>query len=83
MLPDYAVQQIVHDIMCAASFAFDNVGRQIQYAADEYARPSVVLRPGLSISGNQWRATYQRVTGVGDSPDLACRDFDKNWYAKL
>lgn len=54
----------------------------------EYAEPSSIFRPVLSIDGNQWCALYgdnlqDGVAGFGDSPALAMRNFNKNWHAKL
>jgi hypothetical protein len=51
-------------------------------------RPSMLLRPTLSIDGNKWCALYgtnlmEGVAGFGDSPAEAFDDFDKNWIAKL
>jgi hypothetical protein len=48
-------------------------------------RPSMILKPGLSIDGNQWCALYGESlrdgnAGFGDTPELAYRDFDKNWF---
>jgi hypothetical protein len=55
---------------------------------DELRRPSIILKPSLSIDGNQWRALFGEnlqdgVAGFGDSPELAYLDFDRSWYAKL
>lgn len=57
-------------------------------AAQELLRPSIMLKPRLSIDGNQWCALYGEnlqdgVAGFGDSPDLAYRDFDMNWNEPL
>ena len=54
----------------------------------QLARVSMVLRPRLSIDGNQWCALYGEdlqngVAGFGDSPDAAMRAFDKAWHEKL
>ena len=47
-------------------------------------RPSYMLRPKLSLDGNQWCALYgdnlqDGVAGFGDTPDAACRQFDIRW----
>lgn len=60
----------------------------VQEAASEFTAPSVLYRPAISIDGNQWCALYginlqDGVAGFGDSPELAMRDFNKNWNAKL
>jgi hypothetical protein len=51
-------------------------------------RWSFMLRPRLSIDGNQWCALYGEnlqdgVAGFGDSPEAAYDAFDKAWVAKL
>lgn len=60
----------------------------ISTANYEYTRPSVLFRPAVYPDGNQWCALYgddlqNGVAGFGDSPALACEDFDKRWHAKL
>ncbi len=54
----------------------------------ENARPCVLLRPKISIDGNQWCALYgdnlqDGVAGFGDSPAKAMQDFDRNWLRTL
>lgn len=54
----------------------------------EVERPSVWMRPKLSIDGNQWCALYgdnlqDGVAGFGDSPALAMHAFDKAWWENL
>lgn len=46
--------------------------------------PHVLMRPRLSIDGNQYFALYgenqqEGCAGFGDTPELAMADFDKNW----
>lgn len=53
-------------------------------AADESFRPSVLYRPALAPDGNQWCALYGKnlmegIAGFGDTPELAMRDFDKQF----
>lgn len=57
-------------------------------AAERMGSPSFMLKPRLSIDGNQWCALYganlqDGVAGFGDSPDKAYYDFDKNWTQAL
>lgn len=57
-------------------------------AALEQQRPSILLKPAISIDGNQWCALYgdnlqDGVAGFGDSPAKAMVDFDKNWEKDL
>lgn len=52
--------------------------------AFEQMRPSVLLKPSLSIDGNQWCALYgdnlqDGVVGFGDTPAKAMLDFDKQY----
>lgn len=58
------------------------------WRAEQMCRFSFMLKPGLSIDGNQWCALYgdnlqDGVAGFGDSPDAAYYDFDKQWLTKL
>lgn len=56
---------------------------------DEHMRPTLLYRPKLSIDGNQWCALYggenlqDGVAGFGDTPDAACRAFDRAWHDPL
>lgn len=57
-------------------------------AIAEYARPSAVYRPALSIDGDQWCALYGEniqdgVAGFGESPAAAMTAFDKAWLTRL
>ncbi len=54
----------------------------------EINRPSYLYKPKLFIDGNMWCALYgdnlqDGVAGFGKSPELAYKDFDKNWCEKL
>ena len=75
--------------MSEASDRLDwNAANERYAAAQELLRPSIQLRPGLSIDGNQWCALYGEnlqdgVAGFGDSPDAAYRAFDTAWYERL
>lgn len=60
----------------------------IREAVNEYARPSVMMRPRLAPDGDAWIALYgenlqEGVAGCGKSPDEAMRAFDVAWYKKL
>ena len=81
-------ERIVRGVVDAASSAFDQIARRGTEAASEYDLPHVVMRPTLCIDGNQWCALYGEnlqdgVAGFGDSPGLACVDFDRAWTTKL
>ena len=56
-------------------------------AAEEKRRPFMLLRPRIMIDEGQWLCLYgdnlqDGVCGFGDTPDLASRDFDKNWKSQ-
>ena len=60
------------------------------YESIEYesTRPCVMMRPKLSVDGNQWCALYgdnlqDGVAGFGDSPAKAMADFDRNWWKSI
>lgn len=60
----------------------------IQCAAAEYERPSILLRPKLSIDGDRWCALYGEnlhdgVTGFGNSPAAAMFAFDREFNKAL
>ena len=51
-------------------------------------RPSTLYKPRLFVDGDHWCALYgddlqNGVAGFGKSPDLAYKDFDRNWLKKL
>ncbi len=56
--------------------------------AREQTQFHVLMRPSLTIDGNQWCALYgdnlqDGVGGFGDSPYRAMLDFDKNWITPI
>ena len=47
-------------------------------------RPCVLFKPRVYPDGNKWCALYGEdlmmgVAGFGDTPELACKDFDNAW----
>ncbi|KKM68130.1 hypothetical protein LCGC14_1463950 [marine sediment metagenome] len=62
-----------------------------QHAADEHfekMRPSTRYSPKLYIDGDKWCALYGEdlqngVSGFGNSPEFALRDFDEKWKKKI
>lgn len=51
-------------------------------------QPHVYMRPRIYPDGDKWCALYgeniqEGVAGFGETPELACYDFDKNWYHQL
>lgn len=82
----HAVQSALRD--ANLSHYAEMAMRSAQEAASEASRPCVLMRPSLSVDGNQWCALYgsnlqEGVAGFGDSPALAMWNFDQNWHAKL
>lgn len=72
---------VMNSICHAADMAYATI-------ANDAGMPHVLMRPKLSIDGNQWCALYgdnlqDGVAGFGDSPQKAMADFDKNWWASL
>jgi hypothetical protein len=64
------------------------ISAMLQSIEYEIVRPCVVMKPKVSIDGNQWCALYgdnlqDGVAGFGDSPAKAMLDFDKNWLQVL
>ena len=71
-----------------AEMTAENVRLCFTELVSEQMRPSVTMRPAISIDGNQWCALYgedlQRgVAGFGDSPEQAMLAFDREWGKPL
>lgn len=64
-------------------FAGWETAQRLNDFIDIQGRPSSIFRPTLTCNGQEWRARYGDVVGVGDSPEKAMLDFDKNWTKKL
>ena len=69
------------DFSCQIAAMFES----IEY---ENIRPCVMMKPKISIDGNQWCVLYgdnlqDGVAGFGDSPAKAMTDFDRNWLQVL
>jgi hypothetical protein len=50
-------------------------------------RPHVLLRPAIVPDGNMWCVLYgedlvRGVDGFGETPELACEDFDREWATR-
>lgn len=74
------MSDISHDVYCMRMEFVQSVSA----VAMEWTRPSIMLRPTISLDGNKWCALYgdnlqDGVAGFGDTPEEAFRDFDKNW----
>lgn len=86
--PQQAIESALREVFGMASHHMACVAQEYQSAAYEQQRPSVLMRPAISIDGDQWCALYgdnlqDGVAGFGDSPDAAMRDFDNAWGEKL
>jgi hypothetical protein len=65
----------------------DVINIKYQNALDQ-AAPHAIMRPSISLDGNLWCALYGKnlqdgVAGFGETPELAMRDFDRNWTSNL
>lgn len=88
-----AVEQAFRDCNISHYFEMQMHSANSAHAAHEETAiaaraPHVLMRPALSIDGNQWCALYganlqDGVAGFGDSPELAMQDFDRNWKEVL
>ena len=64
------------------------ISAMLQSIEYENLRPCVMMRPKISVDGNQWCALYgdnlqDGVAGFGDSPAKAMQDFDNSWSKSL
>lgn len=57
--------------------------RRLNDFFDRQERPSVIFKPTITCDGSTWCARYGAAMGIGDSPESAMLDFDKNWTKKL
>lgn len=75
-----SLAQAANDITATAQSTADS----FMLAAAETMRPSVLMRPQLTVDGNMYCALYgvnlvEGVAGFGRTADAAMQDFDKNW----
>lgn len=66
------------------SWLVDHLKQEFMSAAHAMQAPHVLMRPSIYPDGNIWCALYgddlqSGVAGFGETPALACADFDKNW----
>ncbi len=85
---DWENQAVVRESFCGAANALHSVALELLGWAADLRRPHAMLRPAMSRDGNQWCALYganlqDGVAGFGDSPELACLDFDRAWRARI
>ena len=67
------------------SFEVESIKNAAWEACGAISAPHAVMKPVVFPDGSMWCALYgedlQRgVAGFGETPALACVDFDKNWY---
>jgi len=84
MMPHEASQYVAVQIGNAASLVASYIVEESSTIREEFTRPSVLFRPTVCLDGNKWCALYgsnimEGVVGWGDSPDEACKDFDRVW----
>jgi len=70
------------------SFHLDIIRQEFVNAALEQQRPAILMRPALSIDGNQWCALYGEniqdgLSGFGSSPYAALIDFDRQFFKEI
>ena len=83
-----AVETAVREAFSMADHRMASVAQEFSAAAYEQQRPSVLMRPSLSVEGDQWCALYGDnlqigVAGFGDTPAAAMFDFDAQWASPI
>lgn len=79
-----AAEEISRRTIDNLAASFSGVSGAFESAASDMTKPHVLMRPQVFMDGNSWIALYgeniqEGVTGCGDSPYLACVDFDRHW----
>ena len=67
-----------------ASESDSRAARAREELAENMLRPFYMIRPSMTLDGNQWCALYGEniqtgVCGFGDTPEAASRAFDIAW----
>ena len=75
------------DVVHASEAALGIFRDSMSEITEQWTSPSVIYRPRLSLDGNKWCVLYGEnlhdgVAGFGDTPELACRAFDKAWVSE-
>lgn len=83
-----AVESVLRGVFGGADHQIQCVAHEFICAAQEQQRPSVLFKPSISVDGNQYCALFGEnlqsgVAGFGNSPELAMRDFDKEWHVAI
>ncbi len=76
--------QVNAEIVSAAHFAWQRIYQDVTM---ELSRPSVIYRPTFGQDGNAFffllgEDLASGISGWGETPEAAARDFDRVWYAK-
>ncbi|MBG6172701.1 hypothetical protein IWQ55_000272 [Labrenzia sp. EL_208] len=79
-----AIENAVREAFSGADHMINCVAQEYIAAAYEQQRPSTLLKPQLTVDGNEWCALYggnlqEGVAGFGVTPAAAMDDFDKNF----
>lgn len=71
-----------------AFFAIESAAVAFEELALERGRPFHMMKPSIQPNGNQWCVLYGKdiqsgICGFGDTPELAAKDFDKEWNSAV
>jgi len=76
----YKEKEAAHQLL-TAQIIHKNAQQAAQHTK-QIGRPSLLIRPTLTIDGEEWVATHGACQGRGPTPDLAYQDFDSQWVGK-
>lgn len=84
MSSNEAVYSGVRDAFCYADQMIRDEACNISC---ELTRPSRTMRPRVFKDGDSWCALYGEspqdgVAGFGNTPELACQNFDEAWHGR-
>ncbi len=90
MLDQYHQDQITQSFVSVSngfSWAAQHLQEDTSIVSEELTRPSIIFRPKVFQDGNKFCCLYgddlmQGIAAFGDSPDEACREFDRIWIKK-
>jgi len=79
-IAEYEEARALNDLFVSKQ-ALENVGL-VKRQFEQQLRPAVMLRPLLTLEGNEWVANYGDLQARGPTPDLAYLAFDSAWVGK-
>jgi hypothetical protein len=79
-IAEYEEARALNDFLVSKQ-ALENVGL-VKRQYEQQLRPAIILRPVLTLEGNEWVASYGDLQGRGPTPDLAYLAFDAAWLGK-